>query len=105
MCIRDRDLAAAYALRPENVQGGNWRYKLPAFYANSLSALGKPDRAEKIVRDNLKLPDGQELDARDGYLLLTDSLNDALCRQDRFADSLKMLDEQRQLLALHGGSE
>ncbi len=97
--------AEAYELRPANLQVGNWTYKLPAYYAAALSSRGKPARAEEIVRENLKWPPGTDLDAREGYLLLVDSLTDALCIQDRFADATRMLEEQRRLLASRGGSE
>ena len=101
----EKVFAAAYELRPANLESGNGRYKLPAYYAAALSARGQSGRAEAVVRENLKLPQSADFEAREGYLLLVDSQNDALCRQDRFADATRMLAEQRRLLADRGGTE
>ena len=105
--LAEERFAAAYALLPRNVKKpsvrpGLW---LPTSYAGTLAKLGKFTRAEEVVRENLQLPPDADGDTRVAYLELVGALVNILCQQDRFGEALRMLEEQRRLLAASGGSE
>ncbi len=102
----EEKLAAAYELLPGNVKAADpFGYWLPDSYARVLSVLGKFPRAEEVIRENLKLPADADEDTRAGYQSLVWSLSHILCLQDRFGEAIRMLEEQRRLLADSGGSE
>ena len=100
-------LAAAYALLPRNLKepSGILGLSLPTCYAETLAKLGKFARAEEVVRENLQLPPDADADTRAAYLGLVEALGNVLCRQERFGEALRMLEEQRRLLAVSGGTE
>lgn len=105
--LAEERFAAAYALLPSNVKGpsGILGGSLPTSYALTLANLGKSTRAEEVVRENLQLPPDADGDTRAAYLELVGALGDILCQQDRFGEALRMLEEQRRLLAASGGTE
>ena len=99
-------LASAYDLLAGNAPAiEDQRYSLPAYYAAALADRGEVARAEAVVRENLDLRPGANDDVRAAYLLLVEAMGDILCRQGRFEESLRMLQEQRRVLASRDGSE
>jgi len=107
--LAEERFAAAYQLLPRNANDLSdyleVHYLLPAYYGQVLAGLGKFTRAEEVVRENLQLPPDADGDTRTAHLELVGALSNILCQQDRFGEALRMLEEQRRLLAASGGSE
>jgi len=107
--LAEERFADAYQLRQRKAKElhGDFGYHdvFPAVYGGVLADLGKFARAEEVVRENLQLPPDADGDTRADYLSLVGELRDILCRQDRFGEAIRMLEEQRRLLAASGGSE
>jgi serine/threonine protein kinase/tetratricopeptide (TPR) repeat protein len=106
--LAEEKLAEAYEVLPRNIQkieDYDYRHEIPAKYAAVLASRGDLARAEEVARENLKPPSGADQDTWTAYLNLVQTLSNILCRQDRFGEALRMLEEQRRVLADRGGSE
>ncbi len=104
--LAEEKLAAAYELLLGNGQEvGTEHYSVSAYYLEVLADLEKFTRAEEVARQNLRLPPGTDKATREAYLRLIEALANNLCKQGRFGEALRMLEEQRRVLADRGGSE
>ncbi len=104
--LAEERFAAAIELLPKNANTADaYGHMILVDYAEVLSLLGKFPQAEEVARENLKLPPGADEDTRAAYLRLVRALGDILCQQGRFEEAIRMLEEQRRLLADSGGSE
>lgn len=63
-----------------------------------------PARAEQVARESLGKLSTLDSDVRDSYWSLIGEWNNILCRQDRFTEATRRLEEQRPWLKAHGGS-
>ena len=63
-----------------------------------------PVRAEHVAGEHLGKPRYLDPEVRAEYLKLVAEMSNTLCRQDRFAEAIAMLEEQRRLLVTRGGS-
>ncbi len=80
-----------------------WEIQVAATYV-TLVGWTHPARAEQVARESLGKLSTLDSDVRDSYWSLIGEWNNILCRQDRFTEATRRLEEQRPWLKAHGGS-
>ena len=98
-------LAEAYELVPKDGTENEHVFWIAGRYAGVLVELGKLARAEQVVTESLRLPPQADEDTRITYLDLVQTWHDILCRQNRFEEVVRMIEDQRRVLTDGGGSE
>ncbi len=104
--LAEEKLAAAYELLPKDMrEPAPERWDIPACYMWVLADLRKLSRAEEVARWNPKLPPRADTEARAAFLNLVSERNNILCLQDRFSEALRLMEEEKRVLADSGASE
>jgi serine/threonine protein kinase len=83
---------------------GRRPHRLIAEYAHVLTSLGRPAEAEAIIRTNLDLQLGPDLDSRILHWGLVAELCSALCAQGQFAEATQWVSERTRWLSQNGDS-